>query len=129
MNKQELEVKFLAWATTKAELDFHKEKEMELRKEIVSEVVKKQKGSKKFYINNYEVKAEKKTSISIDDKDFLMDVYDGLPGEIKECFPLSPSFVKTPYNKLDDSKKKIVDGYLVEKPASPTLTYKRIAKE
>jgi hypothetical protein len=120
--------KIKRWYNMSEQLKKLKEDEMNLRKEIVKDLLgtPTARTTGKYNSDGMMVKAVYEIETKIDDKDTLMEDYDGLPPEIQACFPLKPDFSKTAYKKLDDEGKKVVDGYLVDSPAAPTLEVKLV---
>jgi len=113
------------WESAKDNLDHYKELEMKLRKRIVSSLTGTDaKAIAKTTIGNIDVVATSKVTTSIEDKDELLDDRDGMSPEVQGCFPMKVSFSAAEYKKLDESDKREVDYYLIEKPAAPTLTIK-----
>lgn len=119
--------KIVEWADAKSKLDAYKALEMKLRVEIVNEIQKASKGAAKKRIENFEVKAVKGVTISIEDKERLVEDWGGMPPEIQACFKAEYKYAATPYKALSDEGKAIVDEYIIEKPSAPTLTIKDLS--
>jgi len=112
--------KLLEWKTMDAALKALKEREMDLRKEIVNEIVTNIKGKVSLNMDGLKVKASKvvNTKIALKGDDFY-DVFDTLSDEEKACFVFKPDIVAKNLKALEDRKN--VNAMLESKPGAPKL--------
>lgn len=96
-----------------------KEKEMELRLDICSEILKGKKvGTNNFTEGGLKIKAVKKVNHKLDE-DELSEVYDDMSDEETACIKFKPSLIKKNYDALAESP--ILDEVLTVEDATPSL--------
>ena len=124
----------MQWADAKKALDSAKLIEGELRKQIIAESglfdEDKETGAQTVELGGgYKLKATKKVSYKVDNKDgkaFEMLKRLSEMGEVsahksKTLFRFDANLSVTNYKQLDDAEKKLVDEIIVTKPAMPSL--------
>lgn len=128
--------KIAAWDETKAQLALLKEREAEMRQDILNELYADNKiGVNTIKLaNGYELKATFKETFSLlcdeDDNrlDPALDAIENL-GErgkliVERLIKWKPSLVKNEYDQLPDDIRRIFDTAVLVKPAAATLEIK-----
>lgn len=111
MNKLEL------WKTKSDLLKILKVEEMELRKEICSEISTAIGTTRSEFLGKT-VKSVQKLSLSIDEA-ALGTIWEMLPPEEKACIRLKPTLKAGPYKKLEENS--ILHEAVISKLGAPTL--------
>ena len=121
------EEKVTEWLRQKGILAEAKDREMELRRELVSGIVEGSlKASTTTTIGKYVLKGSAKVSSTITaaDSKALSSVFDTLPPLEKEAVVFKPSLVASVYKKLPGDSK--LNQFVTTKPAAPSLELKEI---
>lgn len=116
----------LAWNEAKKELDALKEREMEMRKHIVSSQFDEDKvGTQNVELGNgWKLKAVTTVRYNVErDTEKVDDVLDQLEDwQAERLVKWKPELSVSEYKKLDDADREKVDSILTIVPGSPTLT-------
>ena len=114
--------RLLAWQDAKEILDVAKEKELELRNELCSEILKdKTKGSVSVSKFGFKAKATAKMNAKLDVDD-LKAIFTKLSAEEKACIKYKPELITKKYKDLPENS--ILHKAVSEKPGTPSFELK-----
>jgi len=103
----------------KSMLDHYKNREKELRIELVDELFKDQSdGTRKAEIDNCTIKAKFGTNYNLSQK-AVDEVYSSLSDEELECINFKPTLIMSAYKKLEN--KDILDSCITTSAALPSI--------
>jgi hypothetical protein len=122
----EQESKLGSWFEAKSQLNFFKERESQLRDELVKELfnVDKDSGSESIEIgNDYKLKATKKLDYKLNNKEGQVEAVIAIldPELSKKLVHWEPDLSVIAYKNLDAQTQKLFDGCLTIKPGKPSL--------
>lgn len=129
MTIEERNAIILEWIKTESEAAQFKDRENELRKEIVENFfsAKKLKGTENLKLDpdgNYKLKCVKTINTSVEnDPEKLSAIVAQMPEGFADIFKWKPSLNETLYKELSDEHKKLVDVVLTTKPGIPSLKF------
>ena len=114
----------LQWEEAKIELDIAKEKEMDLRKEICSEILQdQQKGVKHFKKFGLDAAATAKLNQKLD-VDTIKSIFKKLDKQEKACIKYDPKLVAANYKELPEDS--IFHSAVESTPSTPSLKIKHL---
>lgn len=132
---KKLKAMLLDWEQMQIELKELKEKEMELRREIVGIVFKDNnelKARTQLVIHDdgeptFKFKIEKSTTTSV--HNLTLETFKKFLPSIRKCFRVKFELDKRAFNNLPLDKQNFVEDFIIEKPAAPTITVSQIEND
>ncbi|MGE4486336.1 MAG: hypothetical protein AB7C95_00750 [Synergistaceae bacterium] len=119
--EMDIDARIMAWTKAKADLAKAKDREMNLRKSITTELFPSPvEGVNTHELGKgYKIKMTHKLNRTIDEA-ALASVLERLP-QAEECVKMKPSLAIKKFKALKDEDRLIFEECLVTKPGSPTL--------
>jgi hypothetical protein len=119
------------WLIVRQQLEYIKEKEMELRNKISKALFPDPKeGANKHVLGDYNLTLTHKLTRTIDEASLSNVVRtlheNGIP--VDELINYKPSLVLSAYRKLEKEQLKLFDNVLIIKPATPSLSVDKVKK-